>query len=176
VRKQNKAHLRELQQSLDDPLLLAKVKAYIPGAVLRTLKQESPEDEYWSSELRRTSVMFVSLGLREQHLLAAAKYDEAMQEVHRVMVAAQESVYEYEGSINKCLMDDKGALLLLVHCIVLHTAALQLLFSVGQLLRMCTEHWCLIVVLYYSAVNSRPNSLAYSSSAYVLQLTCSCFT
>jgi hypothetical protein len=116
VRKQNKAHLRELQQSLDDLLLLAKVKAYIPGAVLRTLKQESPEDEYWSSELRRTSVMFVSLGLREQHLLAAAKYDEAMQEVHSVMVAAQESVYEYEGSINKCLMDDKGAFVSLAYC------------------------------------------------------------
>ena len=59
--------------------------------------------------------MFVSLGLREQHLLAAASYDEAMLEVHAVMVAAQESVYEYEGSINKCLMDDKGAQIKCAH-------------------------------------------------------------
>ena len=31
------------------------------------------------------------------------------------MVAVQESVYEYEGSINKFLMDDKGSTLLAVY-------------------------------------------------------------
>lgn len=35
--------------------------------------------------------------------------------VRQVMVAVQESVYEYEGSINKFLMDDKGSTLVAVH-------------------------------------------------------------
>jgi hypothetical protein len=57
-------------------------------------------------------------------LLAAAKYDEAMQEVHRVMVAAQESVYEYEGSISRCSWTTKvHCAASLLHCVV------QLLFS-----------------------------------------------
>lgn len=33
----------------------------------------------------------------------------------QVMVAVQESVYEYEGSINKFLMDDKGSTLVAVY-------------------------------------------------------------
>ncbi|CAM9584200.1 unnamed protein product, partial [Laminaria digitata] len=113
MRKQNKVNM--LQQSLDDPLLEVKVKGYIPGAVLRNLRPDSPEDEHWSNEIRRVTVLFVNLGLKEQTLLAAAVYDEAMEEMHRVMVAVQESVYEYEGSINKFLMDDKGSTLVAVY-------------------------------------------------------------
>lgn len=50
MRKQNKVNM--LQQSLDDPLLEVKVKGYIPGAVLRNLRPDSPEDEHWSNEVR----------------------------------------------------------------------------------------------------------------------------
>ena len=39
----------------------------------------------------------------------------ASRQQHKVMVAVQESVYEYEGSINKFLMDDKGSTLLAVY-------------------------------------------------------------
>eukprot|EP00752_Nemacystus_decipiens_P003083 g2855.t2 len=113
MRKQNKVNM--LKQSLDDPLLEVKVKGYIPGAVLRNLRPDSPEDEHWSNEIRRVTVLFVNLGLNDQTLLAAAVYDEAMKEMHQVMVAVQESVYEYEGSINKFLMDDKGSTLLAVY-------------------------------------------------------------
>ena len=49
MRKQNKVNM--LQQSLDDPLLEVKVKGYIPGAVLRNLRPDSPEDEHWSNEV-----------------------------------------------------------------------------------------------------------------------------
>lgn len=49
MRKQNKVNM--LQQSLDDPLLEAKIKGYIPGAVLRSLRPDSPEDEHWSNEV-----------------------------------------------------------------------------------------------------------------------------
>eukprot|EP00903_Cladosiphon_okamuranus_P016576 g15291.t1 len=113
MRKQNKVNM--LKQSLDDPLLEVKVKGYIPGAVLRNLRPDSPEDEHWSNEIRRVTVLFVNLGVNDRTLLAAAVYDEAMKEMHRVMVAVQESVYEYEGSINKFLMDDKGSTLLAVY-------------------------------------------------------------
>lgn len=68
-----------------------------------------------SRQIRRVTVLFVNLGLKEQTLLAAAVYDEAMEEMHKVMVAVQESVYEYEGSINKFLMDDKGSTLVAVY-------------------------------------------------------------
>lgn len=50
MRKQNKVNM--LQQSLDDPLLALKVKGYIPGAVMRNLRPDSPEDEHWSNEVR----------------------------------------------------------------------------------------------------------------------------
>lgn len=50
MRKQNKVNM--LKQSLDDPLLEVKVKGYIPGAVLRNLRPDSPEDEHWSNEVR----------------------------------------------------------------------------------------------------------------------------
>ncbi|CAM9700607.1 unnamed protein product, partial [Sphacelaria rigidula] len=79
------------------------------------LRPDSPEDEHWSNEIRRVTVLFVNLGLKEKTLLAAAVYDEAMKEMHKVMVAVQESVYEYEGSINKFLMDDKGSTLVAVY-------------------------------------------------------------
>ena len=35
-------------------------------------------------QIRRVTVLFVNLGLKEQTLLAAAVYDEAMEEMHRV--------------------------------------------------------------------------------------------
>lgn len=37
---------------LDDPLLEVKVKGYIPGAFLRNLWPDSPEDEHWDDEVR----------------------------------------------------------------------------------------------------------------------------
>lgn len=55
MRKQNKMNM--LKQSLNDPLLEplleVKVKGYIPGAVLRNLRPDSPEDEHWSNEVRK---------------------------------------------------------------------------------------------------------------------------
>ena len=38
----------------------------------------------FSWQIRRVTVLFVNLGLKEQTLLAAAVYDEAMEEMHRV--------------------------------------------------------------------------------------------
>jgi class 3 adenylate cyclase len=112
MRKQSK--IRMLQHGLDDPMLRSKLAGYIPGAVLRNLLSDSPEEEYWSNEIRYVSSVFANLGLEDHHLLAAARYNEAVSEVQMTMLAVQESVYEYEGSINKFLLDDKGSTLVAI--------------------------------------------------------------
>lgn len=61
MRKQNKVNM--LQQTLDDPLLEVKVKGYIPGAVLRNLRPDSPEDEHWSNEVWNPWILRAAFGL-----------------------------------------------------------------------------------------------------------------
>ena len=112
VRKSSKMNTLRNSMSDSDPLLEARMKAYVAGAVLPNLNRDSPEDEQWGNESRRCCIMFVNLGLKDQHLLAAAVYDEAMTQVHEVLMTVQKSVYQYEGSINKFLMDDKGSTLI----------------------------------------------------------------
>jgi hypothetical protein len=87
-------------------------RRYITGAVLPNLNPDAPDDEKWGNELRKVCVLFVNLGIKEQQLLAAARYDEAMKDVHEVLCDVQRSVYQYEGAINKFLMDDKGSTLI----------------------------------------------------------------
>eukprot|EP00602_Paraphysomonas_sp_CaronLab_P010748 CAMPEP_0185039174 /NCGR_PEP_ID=MMETSP1103-20130426/35751_1 /TAXON_ID=36769 /ORGANISM="Paraphysomonas bandaiensis, Strain Caron Lab Isolate" /LENGTH=2231 /DNA_ID=CAMNT_0027577957 /DNA_START=219 /DNA_END=6917 /DNA_ORIENTATION=+ len=112
VRKTSKMNTLRNNMSDTDRMLESRIKSYVAGAVLPNLNRDSPEDEQWGNELRRCCVLFVNLGLKEQHLLAAAVYDEAMVQVHEVLMAVQKSVYQYEGSINKFLMDDKGSTLI----------------------------------------------------------------
>jgi class 3 adenylate cyclase len=110
-----KAKKNYLQDTLmDDYTIEKKLKTYVPGAVLPTLSPDSPDAETWGSELRQLSVLFVNLGLKEHDFFAAAQYDDAMQTVHTVLQTVQQSVYSYEGSVNKFLMDDKGSTLLAV--------------------------------------------------------------
>lgn len=99
---------------MDDTAIESKLRCYVPGAILEQLSADAPDQETWGSELRRVSVLFVNLGLKEHDLLASAKYDDAMRRCHDVLVAVQRSVYQYEGSINKFLMDDKGSTLIAV--------------------------------------------------------------
>jgi class 3 adenylate cyclase len=86
-----------LSDTDDDPVLESRVKSYVAGAVLPNLNRDSPEDEQWGNEIRQCSVMFVNLGLKESHMLAAAVYDEAMRQVHEVLVVTQQCIYQYEG-------------------------------------------------------------------------------
>ena len=95
-----------------DTSIETKIKQYITGAVLPNLNPDAPDDEKWGNELRKVCIMFVNLGIKEQQLLAAARYDEAMSDVHTVLCEVQKSVYQYEGAINKFLMDDKGSTLI----------------------------------------------------------------
>ena len=99
------------------------VRSYVPGAVLPILQlgveitnpSTCVEIEKWGgNELREVSIMFVNLGLKEHDLLAASAYNDAVQHVHNVFRSVQKTVYRYEGSINKFLMDDKGSTLIAV--------------------------------------------------------------
>lgn len=50
-----------LNQKFDDPLLEAKVKGYIPVAVIRNLRPDSPEDEHWSNEVCGSTCSYLEL-------------------------------------------------------------------------------------------------------------------
>ena len=101
--------------SLDSiPGLEKLLKCYLPGAILPWVSPESADLESWGGDLRNATVMFVNLGLKEHDLLAAAHYDDAMVRAHNVLMAVQSAVYQYEGAVNKFLMDDKGSTLIAV--------------------------------------------------------------
>ena len=98
----------------DGSALYRRLLSYVPGAIGRLLTPETTEGESLASELRQVTVVFVNLGLKNHDLLGAAKYDDAMNRCHQILVAVQSAVYQYEGSLNKFLMDDKGSTLLAV--------------------------------------------------------------
>ena len=101
--------------SLDSIPGLEKIlKCYLPGAILPWVSPESADLESWGGDLRNATVMFVNLGLKEHDLLAAAHYEDAMIRAHNVLMAVQSAVYQYEGAVNKFLMDDKGSTLIAV--------------------------------------------------------------
>ena len=107
------------KMGLDDlethgPELEKLLRSYVPGAILPWISPDCPDLESWGGDLRNVCVLFVNLGLKEHDLLAAAQYDDAMHRSHQVLVAVQRSVYQYEGSVNKFLMDDKGSTLIAV--------------------------------------------------------------
>ena len=78
----------EAQQSL---------RAYIPGAIINRL---TAGQVGWIAELRRVTVLFINLpDVNQQTELETA------QNIARLI---QQSVYRYEGSINKINVDDKG--------------------------------------------------------------------
>lgn len=99
------------------------VRSFVPGAVLPILQlgvnvinpTACVELEGWGgNELREVTIMFVNLGLKEHDLLAASAYNDAVLHVHNVLRSVQKTIYHYEGSINKFLMDDKGSTLIAV--------------------------------------------------------------
>lgn len=65
--------------------------------------------EKWASEVRRITVLFVNLGLG---MMKGG--DDDIDTIQRVLSSVQRSVYRYEGSLNKFLMDDKGSTLIAV--------------------------------------------------------------
>ncbi len=86
----------ECAPEMEDALL-----PYVPGAVRARLRAGQLE---WLAELRLVTVLFVGLeGLDEATPL------ERWQEVMRLV---QTTLYRYEGSVNKLIVDDKGTTLI----------------------------------------------------------------
>ena len=73
------------------------LRAYIPGAIINRL---TAGQSSWIAELRKVTILFINMpGIDQSTELAEA------QELAQLI---QQSVYRYEGSINKINVDDKG--------------------------------------------------------------------
>eukprot|EP01083_Nonionella_stella_P116469 346080_1 len=101
-------HTNRRSRSYDLETLFKSVQNYIPSAVLPFLN----DMEKWASELRKITCMFVNLGFSPE--VMATEEEGHQEKIHEVMVAVNESIYNFEGSLNKFLMDDKGFTLIAV--------------------------------------------------------------
>lgn len=88
-------------------LMRKYIYPYIPKALLPYMYIDQ---ERWSSELRRLTIMFVSLGID----LGDAKSTEGLNRIQKTIETVQKCIYMHEGSLNKLLMDDKGSTLIVV--------------------------------------------------------------
>jgi len=93
------------------PNLEQGIDRYVPGSVTAHI-DETNDEEKWYNEVRRVATLFVNLGLEDAMLLSAAYDDHVLGQVQCVLEGVQKAVYQYEGSINKFLMDDKGSTLI----------------------------------------------------------------
>src|SRR5688572_29802530 len=75
----------------------SSLRAYIPGAIINRL---SAGQSGWIAELRRVTVLFINLPDLDQNT--------ELEKAQRIARLVQDSVYRYEGSINKINVDDKG--------------------------------------------------------------------
>lgn len=82
------------------PAAAAALRDYIPGAVLNRLTAGQSD---WLAELRQLTVLFVAL----PHLTQKTPLVQAQ----AIMLALQRSLYQFEGSVNKLSVDDKGVTL-----------------------------------------------------------------
>ncbi|KAL4102588.1 hypothetical protein PRIC1_006333 [Phytophthora ramorum] len=88
-----------------DALLHTRMKQYVSRAVWPYL---DAHDEFWGSELRDVTVLFINLGFSEQDLAQMLGAKE-LQRLQDAFSSVQKCVYDYEGTINKFLVDDKGS-------------------------------------------------------------------
>jgi class 3 adenylate cyclase len=100
--------LRRTNLGAHSPML----KRLTPAAILPQLELPHITAD-WAAELRTISVLFISLGLAAAELQEDPS-DDMLRRMHMAVRAVQESIYLYEGSVNKFLMDDKGATVLAV--------------------------------------------------------------
>jgi class 3 adenylate cyclase len=92
---------------------IAAIKNYVPGAIIPYLNTSM---EKYASELRKVSVLFVSVGVSEETMKNISLYQEmdSLLKIQDSVSRVQASVYKFEGSLNKFLFDDKGSTLLAV--------------------------------------------------------------
>jgi len=77
------------------------VTAYLPGAIKHRLIAGQTA---WLGELRRLTILFINL--------PGLKHDTSLVKAQEVMERLQNALYQFEGSINKLSVDDKGITLI----------------------------------------------------------------
>ena len=106
--------------------------------------------ETWAEEIRQVTVLFVNIGLEEADSLAAARYDDAVRRIQDIFTSIQKCIYQYEGSLNKFLKDDKGFTLIAIFGL----APIQ---HVDDGCRGKIERWCLsfsVISLFHVSIMS----------------------
>ncbi|ETV87086.1 hypothetical protein, variant 1 [Aphanomyces astaci] len=89
----------------DDITLQKRMQQYVSRAVWPYLDDA---EEFWGSELREVTVLFINLGFADADL--SKMLDVAsVHKLHAAFAAVQKCIYDYEGTINKFLVDDKGS-------------------------------------------------------------------
>ena len=91
----------------DIEAIRSSLVSYIPAAVLPFIEID---EEKWSHELRRLSIMFCNLGID----LSDAQSTKGLDRIQLVIETVQKCVYKHQGSLNKLLMDDKGSTLMII--------------------------------------------------------------
>ena len=84
--------------------MVAALCTHIPGAVNYRLFDGQFD---WLAELRRMSVVFLGIGGMDY------ESSDDLVALQQVMMALQQTIYRYEGSLNKFLVDDKGTISLI---------------------------------------------------------------
>ena len=89
---------------------------YIPRSAHLFLEAEDETRKDWVSELRRITVLFVNIGVKRDEIarMIANANPEGVQLLQDSFAKVQEAVMDYEGSVNKFLIDDKGSTVIVV--------------------------------------------------------------
>eukprot|EP01084_Bolivina_argentea_P115195 204899_1 len=102
--KSVKASSKSKSAALDVQNCQSLLEKYIPAAVLPYLTRCQNS---WSGELRLVTVLFVNVGV---NLSNVQNIDNtSLDWIQKVITGIQRSIYKYEGSLNKFLVDDKGS-------------------------------------------------------------------
>ncbi|KAF0689361.1 Aste57867_19187 [Aphanomyces stellatus] len=96
---------RRASLTRDDVHLQRRMQKYVSRAVWPYL---DTAEEFWGSELRDVTVLFINLGFGEDDLSAILDVT-GLRRLNKAFKAVQRCIYDYEGTINKFLVDDKGS-------------------------------------------------------------------
>jgi class 3 adenylate cyclase/tetratricopeptide (TPR) repeat protein len=83
------------------PIAVAAMRGYIPAAIYSRIAAGQTD---WLGELRKVTVVFVNLPDFDQDIQLGVAQE--------LMIVLQRTVYEFEGSLNKLSVDDKGVSML----------------------------------------------------------------
>eukprot|EP01083_Nonionella_stella_P082342 227281_1 len=95
-----------------DDALFKKFSRYIPSAVVPHLRM--PE-QAWVGELRQVTIMFLSLPFNATDIKnIGSSGSKVLKDIHDSIRSLQTTIYKYQGSLNKFLVDDKGSTVMAV--------------------------------------------------------------